>query len=162
MKLQFDIEHKGENTSWCAVTMCKAHYGLSTLWDRKVYKIRGKESNETNPMKSIMSEILDGNDSPNVYLEYTQKKMLKIGAFKKECRLVNGVYSYTTLPGVYKEHSACQRLNNTHYPIPTLLEGRRRYGRRLFNNGKKTMFFEKYLPDGLEVFLNEQRRDAVG
>ena len=160
MSLQFDIEHKGDNTSWSAVTMCKAHYGLRTLWGKEVYKIRGKESAKDNPVKSIMSEILNDNNAPNVSLEYTQRKMVRLGVFKKDCHLVNGVYSYNILPGVYKEYDAVQRLNNSHFPIPTLIEGRRRYGRRFFDHGKKTKFFEKYLPKGLEVFLMEQITDT--
>lgn len=194
----FDIEHKGDNTSFKGVTMCKAHYGLQTVFGKSLFKIRGKESDKDNPVKLIMGEILAGNEKPNVRLDYTMSKAYRINSFKKAVtsglikrklitdadelpiileektlttkrKLRVGVQNWKTidpslydkLPGEYVPYYSHQKFNNTHFPVNTVDEGMSRYKRKPRDRGVPTAWFEKYLPKGIQVFLNKQAENKL-
>ena len=185
LDLGFGIEHKGSNTSVKAVTFNKAHYGLHTCWNKRVYKIRGKESDLPNPIKEFMSVILDHDSNTpdsevyigSIELRHKQNKMIRLHDYLKNTVVSCKIYDESDslkyrdgerIPAVlgdYKPSSQYQRFNNHYLHIDTIKEieirGDRKSARKIAGWYQSIPLFEKYLPCTLDHLMNKMERDIL-
>ena len=170
LNFQFDVEHKAENFAERLAYWSKGDYGFiraiknEKTGEKAFYKIRGAKRNKdkdkkNHPKYELFDNILGINDTFPKDLEYIFQCLLKVGKFKVIQDSKNGYQDYKDLqPGDNYEEPRIARFNNTHMPVDTIKEYRKRYKRSKKEN---RILFEKHGSQGIKWVIATMMMDKL-
>jgi hypothetical protein len=112
----------------------------------------------------LLNAILAGEDEFPTDLEYRRRGLLKIGRFRQVQTGGGHEHLKGLRPGDhFEDPPTVARFNNTHMPMETLADYRRRQdrNRRRAARGRPARWFERYGPLGIRRVHRAMRRDAL-
>jgi hypothetical protein len=171
----FQIEHKTQ-----AKENPNIRIAVAAWWNKGDYAflfpdgeirpaVRGKPKKpkpgeKPPPQMVLLNAILAGGDEFPTDLEYRRKGILKIGRFRQ----VQSSGGYEHLKGLrpgenFEDPPTVARFNNTHMPMDTLADYKRRQdrNRRRVARGQPARWFERFGPLGIRQVHRAMRRDAL-
>ena len=162
LKLNFQLEHKAENTSPVISYWGKGHYAFKNIGGNLEYKIRGTKQYENeedkthSPMYDILKSIVDGDLHPQIKdMNHTHTLILKIGKHLDIQKSKGYVNQKHYRPGDLVVEDRTLRLNNTHVHLENEAQLNLRKNRKKFRtvNGKKIPceLYERFLPEGIDT-----------
>lgn len=170
----FQIEHKDENSFTVAAYMCKGHYALKRLQsdktgERILYKVRGSKRYNAesglreDPMFELLENIIEGSNNFPAEKVYDHKHLLSIGEYIQTQLYSNGFEAYQgKRPGDEVIQARVKRINNTHCPVDTVAEFKRRSERKTHHRGQDMEFFEKIgSEEGTEKMVRRMNDDNL-